>query len=551
MSVVNAGAMLNAYPDSIGSRLSEIGKLLGREEMKDVFKSFYILPSVFNTDLDRGFSVIDYDLNEMYATDEDFEKLKVMGLSFKFDFILNHASVLSPQFQDILKKGESSEYKDFFINWNKFWDGYGEMTEEGYIQPDEAYLSKMFFRKPGLPILNVRMPDGKEVPYWNTFYQEVKYPEILAHDLVAHAGLQYTTAQEVARLVNEGLENGGSLKDLEFGAFGGYRDTVIDYVESRRYYLGQMDLNVKSPLVWDFYKDTLEKLAGYGAEIVRLDAFAYAPKEPGEKNFFNEPGTWDVLERVDGLATELGLKLLPEIHTKYEEKMHEKISEKGYMTYDFFLPGLIIDAFERKTNEALLRWIDDLVKNKIRTVNMLGCHDGIPLLDLKGLLSDEQIENLIETVVGRGGYVKELHGKKNMYYQVNATYFSALGEDEKKLLLARAIQMFMPGKPQVWYLDLFAGKNDYEAMEKAGAGGHKEINRSNLSFEDVEKRLSWDVVKRQLELLRFRNTCEAFGFDASLTVGECPENELRLTWERNGCKAVLEANLETYEFKIS
>ncbi len=43
---------------------------------------------------------------------------------------------------------------------------------------------------------------------------------------------------------------------------------------------------------------------------------------------------------------------------------------------------------------------------------MLGCHDGIPLLDLKGLLTDEQIENLIRTVVDRGGYVKDLHGKR-------------------------------------------------------------------------------------------------------------------------------------------
>jgi sucrose phosphorylase len=48
--------------------------------------------------------------------------------------------------------------------------------------------------------------------------------------------------------------------------------------------------------------------------------------------------------------------------------------------------------------------------------------------------------------------------EKDFYYQVNATFFSALGEDEQKLLLARAIQMFMPGIPQVWYLDIFAGK---------------------------------------------------------------------------------------------
>ena len=63
---------------------------------------------------------------------------------------------------------------------------------------------------------------------------------------------------------------------------------------------------------------------------------------------------------------------------------------------------------------------------------------------------------------------KNLHGQKNLYYQVNATYYSALGESDEKMLLARAIQMFMSGKPQIWYLDLFAGKNDHEAVQRAG-----------------------------------------------------------------------------------
>ena len=77
------------------------------------------------------------------------------------------------------------------------------MTDEGYIQPDESCLKQMFFRKPGLPILMVEFPDGRRVPYWNTVYQEVHGRE----------------------------------------------------------YLGQMDLNIKSEKVWDFYRETLEKIA--------------------------------------------------------------------------------------------------------------------------------------------------------------------------------------------------------------------------------------------------------------------------------------------------
>lgn len=180
---------------------------------------------------------------------------------------------------------------------------------------------------------------------------------------------------------------------------------------------------------------------------------------------------------------------------------------------------------------------------------MLGCHDGIPLLDLKGFLWEEEIEELIDVLVKRGGLVKNLHGQKNMYYQVNSTYYSALGEDDKKLLLARAIQMFMPGKPQVWYLDLFAGKNDYNAVERAGAGGHKEINRTNLTKEQMEDQMSKEIVKKQLELLRFRNTCPAFGFQARLEIQQ-ENDKLTLAWTNQGVKAVLKADFSTYDFEI-
>ena len=369
------------------------------------------------------------------------------------------------------------------------------MTPEGYIKPDDKYIKDMFFRKPGLPILMVKMPDGKKVPYWNTFYQEVK-----------------------------------------------------ETPEGEKY-LGQMDLNIKSPLVWDFYEDTLKKISEYGASIVRLDAFAYAPKEPGLKNFLNEPGTWDLLSKVRALADKYGLTLLPEIHASYNEKIYETIADKGYMTYDFFLPGLIIDAFENKDGSTLIKWALELVTKKIRTVNMLGCHDGIPLLDLKGLIPEKQIESLIETVVGRGGYVKDLHGAKNMYYQVNATYYSALGEDDKKMLAARALQLFMPGKPQVWYLDLLAGKNDYEAVKAAGAGGHKEINRTNYTSKMVSEALNKEVVKRQIELLRFRNSFEAFDFDSKMEAF-AEGGHIFIKWSKGEYEASLNLDLNDFDFEI-
>ena len=493
---MNGKTMLNLYPDSIGSSLSGAADFLSLPELRDCFGSVYVLPSLYHSDLDRGFCVVDYELNGELATAEDLEKLKALGLDLKLDIVLNHASVRSPQFQDLLKNGEQSEYRDFFIDWNEFWAGCGEMTPEGYIRPEERYIRDMFFRKPGLPILMVKFPDGREVPYWNTFYQKVWE------------------------------ENG------------------------ERQYLGQMDLNIRSEKVWRFYDETLEKLAAYGAKIIRLDAFAYAPKAPGRRNFLNEPETWETLSRVKTLADRYGLTLLPEIHASYGEGVYKKIARQGYMTYDFFLPGLILDAIENHDSNYLAAWANEQIRDGIRTVNMLGCHDGIPLLDLKGLLPDARIEGLINTVVSRGGYVKNLHGAKNMYYQVNATYYSALGEDENKLLLARTLQMFMPGKPQVWYLDLLAGTNDYEAMRLAGEGGHKEINRTNLSREEAQRRLSAPAVQKQLELLRLRNTHPAFTEDAKISVNAAGD-QLQIKWENHAAQICLLADLAADSFEIS
>ncbi|SFN77525.1 sucrose phosphorylase [Pseudobutyrivibrio sp. JW11] len=543
------GPMLNAYPDSMGGTLDDIVKVLSKDELKDVFESFYILPSIFNTDLDRGFSVIDYGINEELGSKEAIEAIKDMGIDLKLDFILNHASVLSKEFQDIIKNGENSKYKDFFIDWNKFWEGCGTLTKEGYIQPDEKYIKDMFFRKPGLPILMVRFPDGRNVPYWNTFYQEVRYKNLEAEDLMEKMDIQYVAATRLAQCVNSQISQGTSVAELKLGKYEQYRDEVVDLLESSRRYLGQMDLNIKSPLVWEFYENTLKTLSSYGAKIVRLDAFAYAPKEPGEKNFLNDPGTWDLLQKVRELADKNGVTLLPEIHASYGEKIYELVAGKGYMTYDFFLPGLLIYAIENHNPDVLINWAKELVEKDIRVVNMLGCHDGIPLLDLKGLLPEDEIQKMIDVLVSRGGFVKDLHGAKNMYYQVNATYYSALGEDDKKMLFARAIQMFMPGKPQVWYLDLFAGKNDHEAVARAGAGGHKEINRTNLTMEQIEEGLKKDVVKKQIELLQLRKSHPAFGFDSKLSINT-NGSVVSFTWTKDNDTITLEADFESLEYQI-
>jgi len=555
------GVMFNAYPDSIGRSLTDAVSFLKRPELEGVFSLFYVLPTFFHSDLDRGFSIIDYDINETLVSETDLEEIRQLGIELKFDLVLNHLSVGSPHFQDLLQKGEASEYKDFFIDWNEFWRGEGEMDENGWIVPKKAHLDKLFMRKPGLPILDVPFADGSLRPYWNTFYQEVNYPELSPQDFLDINGLTQQEAIHLARVCNEALIAGTDLNDLDLARFPCNKADVVSMIERKRQYLGQMDLNARSEGVWQFYEETLRKLRDYGARLVRLDAFAYLHKVPGESNFFNEPGTWQYLDRLRELAKKYELVLLPEIHSEYGQGLHEAVAKQGFLIYDFFFPGLLIDALDRGTNVHLLKWIDEIVSKGIRTVNMLGCHDGIPALDLhgaedsggrrKGLLDEAQIEALVNRIIDRGGRTKNLYdaeGRKIAYYQVNATFFSALGENEMKLRLARAIQLFMPGIPQVWYLDLFAGKNDYAGADRGGTGGHKEINRTTLEPQDIEYGIQRIVVRDQLELIRLRNNSPAF--DGVLTVRDSAEHELRLTWTHGDCRASLDANLIEFTFEV-
>lgn len=548
---MNQGAMLNAYPDSMGKNLSEMIDLLSRPEMKDAFRSFYLLPTVFNTDLDRGFSVISYDLCESLAKAEDLAALGEMGIDLTFDMILNHLSVLSPQFQDILKHGKESRYRDFFIDWNRFWAGSGEMGEDGWIIPTPERFASMSLRKNSLPILMTYLPDGSRVPYWNTFYQKIIYPPVDVFDMLDITESRYDVALRLAERINDQLQQEIAPVHMDWTGFEPYRQQAVALLESRRRFLGQMDVNVQSPLVWAWYGSVMKQLAGYGAKTLRLDAFTRLHKAPGRLNFMNEPETWDILRRLMDMAASYGLDVLPEIHATKTSGAYRKLADLGCVIYDYFLPGLILDALDTSETKWIFNWAKEQIDSGLHVVNMLGCHDGIPMRDVRGALPDDRVDAMIERLCARGGRRKMIHGANPETYQMDISYYSALGSDDAKMLMARAIQLFMPGKPQIWYMDLLAGENDEEIFRLQPDADNREINRHSYSKQDVEERLKLPVVAQQLRMLAMRNTHKAFADGATVTVEQPQPYALRLTWKNGGAWATLDADLRAMRYDIT
>jgi sucrose phosphorylase len=70
----------------------------------------------------------------------------------------------------------------------------------------------------------------------------------------------------------------------------------------------------------------------------------------------------------------------------------------------------------------------EIIAKGYKTVNMLGCHDGIPVLDLKGKEAMVYITVLIEAIMNkimeRGGRVKIfMILQEKRFLLVNATFF--------------------------------------------------------------------------------------------------------------------------------
>jgi sucrose phosphorylase len=124
-------------------------------------------------------------------------------------------------------------------------------------------------------------------------------------------------------------------------------------------------------------------------------------------------------------------------------------------------------------------------------------------------------------------------------YQVNCTFYDALGRDDNQYLIARAIQFFVPGIPQVYYVGLFAGTNDMELLSRSRVG--RDINRHYYTAAEIETSLQKPVVRKLLDLIRLRNTHPAFAGQAQV---ETPTAEtLSISWENCGHWAKLDVDL--------
>lgn len=308
----------------------------------------------------------------------------------------------------------------------------------------------------------------------------------------------------------------------------------------------QIDLDVTKKATREFIRKTLQDMCQHGASIIRLDAFAYAIKKKNTNCFFVEPDIWTLLYQIESITKEAGAEILPEIHEHYTIPM--KIADKGFWIYDFALPVMTLHALYNHTGVYLKQWLE---RCPMRQFTTLDTHDGIGIVDVKDLLPDEEIDKVKEQMYKQGANVKKIYSSEaynNLdIYQVNTTYYSALGNHDDAYLLARAIQFFAPGIPQVYYVGMLAGSNDIDLMERTKNG--RDINRHYYSVEEVMKEQKRPVVQKLKTLMELRNSHPAFSLDGEIAV-IAEGNRLQIIRTYQSHKIVLDADLSNYAFEI-
>ena len=316
----------------------------------------------------------------------------------------------------------------------------------------------------------------------------------------------------------------------------------------------QIDIDVGHPQGRAYLDSILQVLAANGVRMVRLDAVGYAIKRAGTSCFMM-PETFEFIDSFAARARALGLEVLVEVHAHHRKQI--EIAKRVDWVYDFALPPLVLHAFFFKTARYLKDW---LALRPSNAVTVLDTHDGIGIIDIgadpadregaPGLVPPAEVQKLVEMIhANSGGQSLEATGAaaSNLdLYQVNCTFFDAMGRDERSYLLARAIQFFMPGVPQVYYVGLLAGCNDMKLLAQSRVG--RDINRHRYSRVELDSSLKQAVVQQLIALIRLRNQHPAF--NGSFEFGGASERELSMRWTHGAERALLSINFADSSFDL-
>jgi glycosidase len=266
----------------------------------------------------------------------------------------------------------------------------------------------------------------------------------------------------------------------------------------------QVDLDFHNPHVLLDILDVLLKYVRHGAQFIRLDAIAYLWKEVGT-SCLHLPQTHAFIQLLRVLLDDVAphVRIITETNVPHADNISYfgNGTNEAQLVYNFALPPLVLHTLQTGDTTALSNWAANLSLPSDQTTffNFLASHDGIGLNPARGILTGQEIDNLVERIKSHGGFIsyKTNPDGTQSPYEMNINYFDALNAPSgiepltlqvDRFMAAQSIMLALQGVPGIYFHSLFGSRGWVEGVRQSGQ--NRSINREKLDYQKLQAELN-------------------------------------------------------------
>ncbi|MFT6529325.1 MAG: sucrose phosphorylase [Psychrosphaera sp.] len=290
----------------------------------------------------------------------------------------------------------------------------------------------------------------------------------------------------------------------------------------------QVDLDFRNPQVLLAFVSIIRQYLDSRVKIFRLDAVAFLWKIIGSPSI-NLPHTHEVIRLLRTLIehTKPETVIITETNIPNTQNLtYFGNANEAHCIYNFSLPPLLVNSLITGNCTYLKRWLMSMppAQNGTSYFNFIASHDGIGLRPAEGLLSDLELNTLVNTMQTFGGRVswRTSDTGEQKAYEINIALYDALkgttkGEDKwglERFICAHAVMFGLEGIPGIYIHSFLATQNDYEKLKNTHH--NRAINRHRWDYQLLQEQLDSNfsthskVLNRMLALIDIRTKQPAF-----------------------------------------
>ena len=279
----------------------------------------------------------------------------------------------------------------------------------------------------------------------------------------------------------------------------------------------QVDFDFRNPEVLKSFVSIIRLYLDMGVKIFRFDAVAFLWKTLGS-SCINLPETHEVIRLLRTLIehAQPDAVIITETNIPNTQNLtYFGNANEAHAIYNFSLPPLLINTLVTGSCLYLKRWLMSMppAQNGTTYFNFIASHDGIGLRPAEGLLNDDEIKTLVETMQTFGGKIswRSTESGEPKPYEINIALYDALqgttdGKDAlglQRFICAHEIMFALEGIPGVYIHSLLGTQNDYVKFENTQQ--NRSVNRHRWDYNELQEKLADSENHHHVVLAELKN----------------------------------------------